>query len=203
MSSFSQPHNVKSYLLAKLIMEHPLVQHNKLWKQLFLIHKQVYNKLIIICYHNIYTVHCYHNIYTVHEIIMDEIVRVFHACIKDLHEHFRILLINSKEVSDVQRIKKIYTQTTMFNFCEKRVYIKIWCWLMTVIYLHGDDTSGDQFSVLADLEMPRPDSHEIIKGKLQDKSAFRNNLDQRIRFTSFPEIPCHSKHTFNAELFKL
>ena len=129
MSSFSQPHNVKSYLLANLIMEHPLVQHNKLWKQLFLIHKQEYNKLIIICYHNIYTVHCYHNIYTVHEIIMDEIVRVFHACIKDLHEHFRILLINSKEVSDVQRIKKIHTQTTMFNFCEKRVYIKIWCWL--------------------------------------------------------------------------
>ena len=32
-------------------------------------------------------------------------MRVFHACIKDLHEHFRTLLINSKEVSDVQRIK--------------------------------------------------------------------------------------------------
>lgn len=43
--------------------------------------------------------------------------------------------------------------------------------------MHGENTSWDQLSVLSNGKVPRFYSHEIVKGELQDQSAFCTHLD--------------------------
>lgn len=44
--------------------------------------------------------------------------------------------------------------------------------------MHGENTSWDQLSVLSNGKVPRFYSHEIVKGELQDQSAFCTHLDE-------------------------
>ena len=50
-------------------------------------------------------------------------------------------------------------------------------------YLHGNDRSRYEFSVVADGEVPRSDPHQVIKIKLHYQSSFGINLKMR-RFMS-------------------
>ena len=47
------------------------------------------------------------------------------------------------------------------------------------VLLHSNHTSWDELAVLSGCEMPRPDSHYIIKRKFQDETAFRDHLPER------------------------
>lgn len=44
--------------------------------------------------------------------------------------------------------------------------------------MHGQDATGDKLSVLPDGKMPRLDSHQVIKGKLQYQTTLCTNLDK-------------------------
>ncbi len=45
-----------------------------------------------------------------------------------------------------------------------------------VIYLHGNDTTRDELSMLPRRKMPTPYPHQVIKRKLEDQATLRHNL---------------------------